>query len=248
MKRLAGKTAVITGASRGLGRAMTLAFAREGASLAIAARGREELDRVAEEARALGADVLTIVADMRVTRDVERVVVLTLDHFNRVDILVNNASELGPTPLPQLVDYPPHVFADVLKVNLQAPFHLTWSLLGGMLQHDSGVVINVTSDVAVHGYPGWGAYSVSKAAIEGLTRTWAAELEGTNVHIFAVDPGDMNTEMHRAALPEDDPAELLNPADVAEAFVAIAAGDVPQPEGRLEATTVLQTLEQAVNA
>jgi NAD(P)-dependent dehydrogenase (short-subunit alcohol dehydrogenase family) len=248
MKRLAGKTAVITGASRGLGRAMTLAFAREGASLAIAARGQEDLDRVAEEARALGADVLTIVADMRVTRDVERVVVLTLDHFNRVDILVNNASELGPTPLPQLVDYPPHVFADVLKVNLQAPFHLTWSLLGGMLQHDSGVVSNVTSDVAVHGYPGWGAYSVSKAAIEGLTRTWAAELECTNVHIFAVDPGDMNTEMHRAALPEDDPADLLNPADVAEAFVAIAAGLVPQPEGRLAATTVLQTLKQAVNA
>ncbi|HEV3234313.1 MAG TPA: SDR family oxidoreductase [Candidatus Dormibacteraeota bacterium] len=248
MKRLAGKTAVITGASRGLGRAMTLAFAREGASLAIAARGQEDLDRVAEEARALGADVLAIVADMRVTRDVERVVVLTLDHFNRVDILVNNASELGPTPLPQLVDYPPHVFADVLKVNLQAPFHLTWSLLGGMLQHDSGVVINVTSDVAINGYPGWGAYSVSKAAIEGLTRTWAAELEGTNVHIFAVDPGDMNTEMHRAALPEDDPAELLDPADVAEAFVAIAAGEVPQPEGRLEATAVLKSLKQAVSA
>ncbi|MGB2940683.1 MAG: SDR family oxidoreductase [Candidatus Dormiibacterota bacterium] len=248
MKRLAGKTAVITGASRGLGRAMTLAFAREGASLAIAARGQEDLDRVADEARALGADVLAIVADMRVTRDVERVVVLTLDHFDRVDVLVNNASELGPTPLPQLVDYPPHVFADVLKVNLQAPFHLTWSLLGGMLQHDSGVVINVTSDVAINGYPGWGAYSVSKAAIEGLTRTWAAELEGTNVHIFAVDPGDMNTEMHRAALPEDDPAELLDPVDVAEAFVAIAAGEVPQPEGRLEATAVLQSIKQAVSA
>ncbi|MFY9614197.1 MAG: SDR family oxidoreductase [Candidatus Dormiibacterota bacterium] len=248
MKRLAGKTAVITGASRGLGRAMTLAFAREGASLAIAARGQEDLDRVADEARALGADVLAIVADMRVTRDVERVVVLTLDHFDRVDVLVNNASELGPTPLPQLVDYPPHVFADVLKVNLQAPFHLTWSLLGGMLQHDSGVVINVTSDVAVNGYPGWGAYSVSKAAIEGLTRTWAAELEGTNVHIFAVDPGDMNTEMHRAALPEDDPAELLDPVDVAEAFVAIAAGEVPQPEGRLDATAVLQSIKQAVSA
>lgn len=239
---------MITGASRGLGRAMTLAFAREGASLAIAARGQEDLDRVADEARALGADVLAIVADMRVTRDVERVVVLTLDHFDRVDVLVNNASELGPTPLPQLVDYPPHVFADVLKVNLQAPFHLTWSLLGGMLQHDSGVVINVTSDVAINGYPGWGAYSVSKAAIEGLTRTWAAELEGTNVHIFAVDPGDMNTEMHRAALPEDDPAELLDPVDVAEAFVAIAAGEVPQPEGRLEATAVLQSIKQAVSA
>jgi NAD(P)-dependent dehydrogenase (short-subunit alcohol dehydrogenase family) len=239
MKRLQGKTAVITGASRGLGRAMTLAFAREGAALAIAARTEADLTRVAEEARALGADVLPIVADMRQTRDIERVVVLTLDRFERVDILVNNASELGPTPLPQLVDYPPHVFADVIKVNLQAPYHLTWSVLGGMLQRDSGVVINVTSDVAINGYPGWGAYSVSKAGIEGLTRTWAAELAGTGVRIFAVDPGDMNTDMHRAADPEADPAQLLDPADVAEAFLAIAAGDVPQPVGRLEAASVL---------
>ena len=248
MKRLSGKTAVITGASRGLGRAMTLAFAREGASLAIAARGQADLDRVAAEARALGAEVLPIVADMRVTRDVERVVVLTLDHFERVDVLVNNASELGPTPLPQLVDYPPHVFADVLKVNLQAPFHLTWSLLGGMLQRDSGIIINVTSDVAINGYPGWGAYSVSKAAIEGMTRTWAAELEGTGVRIFAVDPGDMNTEMHLAALPDDDPTELLDPADVAEAFLAIAAGDVPPTEGRLEATAILDSLGAPASA
>jgi NAD(P)-dependent dehydrogenase (short-subunit alcohol dehydrogenase family) len=247
MKRLAGKTAVITGASRGLGRAMTLAFAREGASLAIAARTQGDLDTVTEEARALGAEVLPIVADMRQTRDIERVVVLTLDRFERVDILVNNASELGPTPLPQLVDYPPHIFADVLKVNLQAPFHLTWSVLGGMLQRDSGVVINVTSDVAINGYAGWGAYSVSKAGIEGLTRTWAAELEGTGVRIFAVDPGDMNTDMHRAADPEADPADLLDPTDVAEAFVAIAAGEVPQPTGRLEAAAVLSSRNAGVN-
>jgi NAD(P)-dependent dehydrogenase (short-subunit alcohol dehydrogenase family) len=169
---------------------------------------------------------------------VERVVVLALDRFERVDILVNNASELGPTPLPQLVDYPPHVFADVLKVNLQAPFHLAWSLLGGMLRHGEGVIINVSSDVAIHGYPGWGAYSVSKAAIDGLTRTWAAELEGTGVRIYSIDPGDMNTAMHRAALPEDDPADLLDPADVAEAFLAVAAGDVPPAADRLEASAI----------
>ena len=217
---------------------MTLAFAREGARLAICARGQEDLDRVAAEARALGAEVLPIVADMRVTRDVERVVVLALDDFQRVDILVNNASELGPTPLPELVDYPPHIFADVMQVNLQAPFHLAWSVLGGMLQRGHGVVMNVTSDVAVNGYRGWGAYSVSKAALEGLTRTWAAELEDTGVRIFAVDPGDMNTEMHRAALPDDDPADLLDPARVAEAFVSIAAGAVPMTGGRVEASQV----------
>jgi len=111
-----------------------------------------------------------------------------------------------------------------------------------------GVIINVTSDVAINGYSGWGAYAVSKAAVEGLTRTWAAELENTGVRIFAVDPGDMNTDMHRAALPDDDPAELLDPADVAEAFLAIAVGDVPAAEGRLEATAILDALKQPAGA
>jgi NAD(P)-dependent dehydrogenase (short-subunit alcohol dehydrogenase family) len=248
MRRLDGKTALITGASRGLGRAMALAFAREGAALAICARGEADLDGVADEVRRLGAEVLPIVADLRSTRDVERVVVLTLDRFRQVDILVNNASELGPTPLPQLLDYPPHVFAEVLKVNLQVPFHLTWSLLGGMLQRNQGVVINVTSDVAVHGYPGWGAYSVSKAAIEGMTRTWASELTDTGVRIYAVDPGDMNTDMHRAALPEDDPAELLDPAEVAEAFLAIAAGEVPPAPDRIEAVDILRVIKEPAGA
>ena len=128
----------------------------------------------------------------------------------------------------------------MLKVNLQAPFHLAWSLLGGMLRRGAGVIINVSSDVAIHGYPGWGAYAVSKAAIDGLTRTWASELEGTGVSIYSIDPGDMNTDMHRAALPDDDPAELADPADVAEAFLAVAAGEVPPATDRLEASTILR--------
>jgi NAD(P)-dependent dehydrogenase (short-subunit alcohol dehydrogenase family) len=243
--KLKGRVAVITGASRGLGRAMSLAFAREGADLVLCARDETVLKSVAEEARAQGANVLTVVADMGLTRDVERLVVLALERFDRVDILVNNASELGPTPLPYLIDYPPHVFNDVVKVNLMAPFHLIWSLLGGMLQRRDGVIINVSSDVAVHGYPGWGAYSVSKAALDGLTRTWAAELEGTGVKIYAIDPGDMNTDMHRAALPDDDPADLADPTDVAEAFVELATGSIDPGTGRLEASELLKQLEPA---
>src|SRR3984893_17815147 len=122
--KLTGKVALITGSSRGLGRAMSLAFAREGADLVLCARGETELIRVAGEARALEANVITVVADIGVTRDVERVVVLALERFERVDVLVNNASELGPTPLPYLIDYPPHLFSDVVKVNLMGPFHL----------------------------------------------------------------------------------------------------------------------------
>jgi NAD(P)-dependent dehydrogenase (short-subunit alcohol dehydrogenase family) len=246
--RLAGKVALITGASRGLGRAMSLAFAREGADLVLCARGETELRRVADEARELGASVLMVIADIGVTRDVERLVVLALERYERIDVLVNNASELGPTPLPYLIDYPPHLFNDVVKVNLMGPFRLIWALLGGMLQRDDGVIINVSSDVAIHGYPGWGAYSVSKAALDGLTRTWAAELEGTGVKIFAIDPGDMNTAMHRAALPDDDPAELGDPTEVAEVFVELAAGSIDPGAGRLEAPEVLKQLKLPLHA
>jgi NAD(P)-dependent dehydrogenase (short-subunit alcohol dehydrogenase family) len=245
--KLQHKVALITGASRGLGRAMTLAFAREGADLVICARGERELQKVADQARALGARVLAVVADMGTTRDVERLVVLALERFDRVDVVVNNASELGPTPLPHLIDYPPHLFHDVVKVNLMAPFHLTWSLLGGMLQRGNGVIINVSSDVAVNGYAGWGAYSVSKAALDGLTRTWNAELEGTGVKIYAIDPGDMNTAMHRAALPEDDPAQLSDPTEVAEAFVDLATGRVA-PGSRLEAAELLRQVKEPARA
>jgi NAD(P)-dependent dehydrogenase (short-subunit alcohol dehydrogenase family) len=242
MMKLEGKVAVITGASRGLGRALALALAREGASLSICARNNEELRLVAAEAGKLGAEVLAVTADLHHARDVERLVVLTLERFGKVDILVNNASELGPTPLPLLADYPPHVFTEVMKVNLHAPFHLAWSLIGQMLLRGEGLVINVSSDVAVNGYSNWGAYSVSKAALDGLTRTWAAELEGTGVRMYAVDPGDMNTAMHRAALPDEDPAGLADPADVAEAVLALVTGEVVPDTVRVEASEILRAL------
>ncbi|HEV3231021.1 MAG TPA: SDR family oxidoreductase [Candidatus Dormibacteraeota bacterium] len=249
MKQLDGQVALITGASRGLGRAMALAFAREGARLAICARGEAELEAVRAEIEAAGGECLAVVADVGQARDVERLVVLALERFGRVDVLVNNASDLGPTPLPYLVDYPPHVFDRVVRVNLHAPFHLAWALLGGMIQRGRGAVINVTSDVAVNGYAGWGAYSVSKAALEGLTRTWGAELTGTGVRIHAVDPGDMDTAMHRAALPEDDPASLANPVEVAEAFVLLAAGLADVPSGtRTSAAEILAAAAVPSNA
>jgi NAD(P)-dependent dehydrogenase (short-subunit alcohol dehydrogenase family) len=237
--RLEGKVALITGASRGLGRALALAFAREGASLALCARGQESLEQVASEVASLGAPVLAVPADVRSTRDLDRLVALTLDRYQRVDILVNNASELGPTPLPYLADYPPPAFDDVLQVNLVAPFRLTQALIGGMLLRDRGVIINVTSDAGVTGYAGWGAYAVSKAGLEGLTRTWAVELARTGVRIYAVDPGDMDTDMHRAAIPDADPSELARPDDVALAFVRLVTSAEADLTGRrLEAAAL----------
>lgn len=236
MKRLDGRVALITGGSKGLGRAIALAYAREGASLAICARGAEALEAAADEARALGADVLAIVADVGSDRDRERVVSETLDRFGRVDILINNASTLGPTPLPQLTDLDPRAFEDVVRVNLVAPFILTRSIAGQMLMRGSGLIVNITSDAAVNGYSGWGAYSAAKAGLDGLTRVWAEELSPSGVTMVSVDPGDMDTEMHRAAMPDADPAELKRPGDVAEAFVELALAPPKAP--RIEAAQI----------
>src|SRR2546425_8751195 len=119
-----------------------------------------------------------------------------------------------------------------MQVNLVAPFRLTQALIGSMLLRDQGVIINVTSDAAITGYPGWGAYAVSKAAIEGLTRTWAAELAHTGIRIHAVDPGDMDTDMHRAAIPDADRSELARPDDVAPAFVQLVTAADPALAGQ----------------
>ena len=238
MSQLHDKVALVTGASRGLGRAVALAFAREGAGLAICARGQAALETTADACRRLGADVLAVTADVADPAGRERLVALTLARFGRVDVLVNNASTLGPTPLPLLADTDPGAFEEVIRVNLTAPFLLSRALAGGMLLRGAGLIVNVSSDAAVNGYPGWGAYSAAKAGLDALSRVWAAEVAGFGVTVVSVDPGDMDTDMHRAAVPEDDPATLDRPEDVAEAFVRLAAAGTAAP--RLEARELLE--------
>src|SRR6266536_1009216 len=221
--RLAGRTALVTGASQGLGRAVALVFALQGADLLLVARRAGPLEQVRAEVEALGARALAVTADVGDPVEVERVAATALDAFERIDVLVNNASELGPTPLPYLVDTDPDALRRVLDVNLLGPFLLARALLGPMLASGDGSVINVSSDAGVVGYPGWGAYGVSKAALDQMTRIWASELEGTGVLVNAVDPGDMATAMHAAALPDDDPAELARPEDRTGVFVYLAS-------------------------
>jgi NAD(P)-dependent dehydrogenase (short-subunit alcohol dehydrogenase family) len=232
---LTGKYALITGASRGLGRQLAIDFARAGAAgLALVARGGAELAEVRQRVREVSprTRVVVLAADLAREEDVERVVATTLHEFaGRLDVLVNNASILGPAPLPYLLDYPLEDFRGVLDTNLVAPFLLIKKVLPAMVEQ-GGSIINVTSDAGVVGYPGWGAYGISKFGIEGLSQTWAAELEGSKVRLNWVDPGAMNTAMHRAAEPDEDPAQWADPAQVAGIFLYLASEESRGVHGR----------------
>jgi NAD(P)-dependent dehydrogenase (short-subunit alcohol dehydrogenase family) len=226
MKRLAGKFALITGASQGLGRELALAYAREGVrGLALVGRSKESLQRLKSEIDRIAPNlkVAIINGDLGSTADVERAAAVTLAACGgRLDILVNNASTLGPVPMPYLLDYPADDFQQVLNVNLVAPFLLIQNLLAAMIDH-GGSIINVTSDAGRVGYPGWGAYGISKFGLEGLSQTWAGELAKTDVRVNWVDPGNMNTAMHREAEPDEDPTAWADPSAITDVFVFLAS-------------------------
>ncbi|MGL5062560.1 MAG: SDR family NAD(P)-dependent oxidoreductase [Microcoleus sp.] len=228
MHRLNGKYALITGASQGLGLEVAIAFAREGAAkVAIVARHADALQQAKAKIQQIAPQtkVLAIAADVTNPQDIERIVAMTLTEFEgRLDVLVNNASTIGLSPMPYLLDYPLATFQQVLNTNLIAPFLLIQKLLPATIER-GGSIINVTSDAGVVGYAGWGAYGISKFGLEGLSQTWAAELADSAVRVNWVDPGNMNTAMHRAAEPEEDPTEWADPKDVTEIFVYLASDE-----------------------
>ena len=233
--RLQGKYALITGASQGLGRQLAIDFAREGAAgISIVARGVEQLQEVRDRINEVTSktQVLVIAADVTHQNDIERVIATTLNQFNgHLDVLINNASSIGPSPMPYLLDYPLEDFHNVINTNLIAPFLLIKKALPAMIEN-GGSIINVTSDAGVNGYPGWGAYGISKFGIEGMSQTWAAELEDSGVRVNWVDPGDMNTAMHRAAEPNENPTQWANPADVTEVFIYLASNKSQNVNGQ----------------
>jgi len=229
---LRGKAVLITGASRGLGAALarTLAGA-QGSKVVAVARGARELDAVVREIRERGGEAHSVRADVGDKDAVHAIAGTAAALAGPIDVLIHCASTLGKLPMPILLDTECEDLAQVLEVNLVGPFRLTKAIVGSMALRGEGAVIFVSSDAAVEPYPGWGAYGVSKAALEQLGRIWAKELEGTGVRSIVVDPGEMRTQMHADALPDADPATLADPADVAERIVSMLRDERRAPSG-----------------
>lgn len=233
---LRNKAAVITGSSRGLGRALAARLAREGVRVVLVARDEARIEAAAHAIRQEGGTAFAIAADVGDKDAVHRIAGRAAALAGPVDVLVHNASTLGPTPLVSLLDTPCEEIERAFAVNVLGPFRLTKVFVGAMAVRAGGTVVNITSDASVNAYPNWGAYGITKAALDHLTRIWAAELEATGVKFLAVDPGEMDTQMHADAMPEADRASLESPDRVAERIVRLLLDDERWTSGaRVEA-------------
>ena len=212
---LRGKGALITGASRGLGKALAAELARRGARVVMVARGAEELRSAAAEIRAQGGEAHALPGDIADKRGALALAAGAAALVGDIDLLVHNASTLGPLPMPLLLDTECEDLASVLETNLVGPFRITKAVAGSMAMRGGGLVVHISSDAAVEPYPRWGSYGVSKAALDHLGRIWAAELADMGVHFLSVDPGEMDTGMHADAMPDADRSTLAHPQDVA---------------------------------
>ncbi|HLL57864.1 MAG TPA: SDR family NAD(P)-dependent oxidoreductase [Rubrobacteraceae bacterium] len=213
------KVTLITGASRGLGRALALACAKEGANLVINSRSEDSLQPVVEEVQGTGAEVLSVAANVALETEVQKLVDGAVRRFGRIDVLINNAGLLGPRVAIQ--EYPEDEWRRVIDANLTAPFLLSKAAIPHMPEGAS--IINAVSGVSIEGRAEWGAYSVSKFGVEGLTQILAAELKDRGIRANAVDPGGMRTEMRAAAYPNEDPQTRITPEENTAVFLYLAS-------------------------
>ncbi len=219
-----GLRVAITGGTSGLGLALVRDLTRRGARVAFVVRGAERVEHIARETGAAG-----IVGDIARKDDIHPIALQISARLGGLDVLVNNASDLGVAPLALLADTDCEAVERALAANLLGPFRLTKALLGALAasarEGRGAVVLNVSSDAAINPYPRWGAYGASKAALHHLTRIWDAEQDG--VRFLSLDPGDMDTALHAAAVPDADPATLARPEDAAAGLIAALGAALP---------------------
>jgi 3-oxoacyl-[acyl-carrier protein] reductase len=223
MKRLETKTALITGASKGIGKAIALAFAREGANVVITARTTAALEALAAEIQQVGQEAFVVTADLGLEADIERIVAAALARFGRIDILVNNAALIHP-PI-DLVDFEPALWQQVIAVNLTGAALLTRAVLPGMIENRSGKIINISSIGGRKGGKGRSAYRVTKAGLISLTESVAAEVKEYGIDVNCICPGGVDTEGYREAFNsrgrEENP-KLMRPEEIAELALFLA--------------------------
>jgi NAD(P)-dependent dehydrogenase (short-subunit alcohol dehydrogenase family) len=229
-------TAIITGASRGLGLALARALVQRSWNLVLDARGEEALEKAAAELAELAKEapgdskVVGVPGDVADDRH-RKALVEAAEKLGGPDLLVNNASLLGPSPQPRLADYPLDDFESVFEVNVTAPLALIQRALPLLSQSPQGRILNVTSDAGVEGYEGWGGYGSSKAALEQLSKVLAAE--HPELRVWWVDPGDMNTQMQQEAYPDEDVSDRPPPEESVPGLLQLLDDDLPS--GRYQA-------------
>jgi NAD(P)-dependent dehydrogenase (short-subunit alcohol dehydrogenase family) len=218
--------AAVTGGTSGLGLALVQLLVARGAHVAFVARTVPAVERTASETGAHG-----IVGDVGQKDDIYPIALQITGNLGGLDVLINNASSLGPTPLALLADTECEELELALAVNVLGAFRLTKALFGALAasarEGRGAIVINISSDAAVNAYPGWGSYGASKAALRHLTATWAEEAKVDGVHFLAIDPGDMDTPLHTLAIPDADPSTLKRPKDSAAEIIETMLAALP---------------------
>lgn len=232
-KKLINNVALITGATRGIGKAVAAAYVREGARVFICARNQLDVAATLRELRydSTDAQVDGCAGDVGKETDVRRIIDAVIERFQRIDTLVNNASLLGPRVA--LVEYPFRQWEEVIRVNLHGVFLLSQQLVKRMIVQRHGSIINVSSGVGRVGRARWGAYAVSKFGLEGLTQVLADEVKEFGIRVNSVNPGPMRTEMRAEAYPEEDPLTLPTPEQITPIFVHLASAHSENLTGQM---------------
>jgi NAD(P)-dependent dehydrogenase (short-subunit alcohol dehydrogenase family) len=232
-KKLINNVALITGATRGIGKAVAAAYLREGARVFICARNQQEVAATVRELRYDNTDAQVdgCAGDVGKENDVCQIVDAVIERFQTIDTLVNNASLLGPRVA--LVDYPFGQWEDVIRVNLHGVFLLSQQVVKRMIARRHGSIINVSSGVGRVGRARWGAYAVSKFGLEGLTQVLADEVKEFGIRVNSVNPGPTRTEMRAEAYPEEDPLTLPTPEQITPIFVHFASAQSENVTGQM---------------